>query len=126
MLFLIHELIGNLNLQKQTRRIDLLRGARLFVFASLNQIGTIAWTVERYFALLTATLRTNSSVNSGAEALFFATFTDGATQVKLLDECRLNAGYHAGAHNRPTPAFAHAGSPVEMPRSAFANYKTPV
>jgi len=55
-------------------------GARLFVFPCLAQIRTIAGAVERDLALLTATLRTNASVDGGTEPLFFADFADGAAQ----------------------------------------------
>ena len=77
---LVHELIGNFYLQKQSRRIDLVRRPRFLMLARLHEVRTIAGTVESDLALLAAALRTNTSVNSGAKALLFADFTDGAAQ----------------------------------------------
>src|SRR5579864_3776317 len=48
--------------------------------ARLQQIGTVARTIEGDFALFAAALRANAPVNSGTEAFFLTNFTDGATQ----------------------------------------------
>jgi hypothetical protein len=80
MFFLVHELIRNLDLQKQSGGVDLVRGARVLVFTGLAKIGAIARTIERDFALLAAALRTNAPVNRRAKTLFFANFTDRASQ----------------------------------------------
>jgi hypothetical protein len=81
MLALVGELLGNLDMKKQRRRVELLRRSRLFVFACLLQIRTIAGTIQRDLALLTTALRANSPVNGGAEALFLANLADRAAQI---------------------------------------------
>src|SRR5260370_6613678 len=78
--FFIHDLVGNLDLQKQSRRIDLVRRARLFVLARLDEISAIARTIESHFPLFAATLRANAPVNGGAKAFLLANFTNSATQ----------------------------------------------
>jgi len=45
----------------------------------LLQVNALARTVERDFALFTAALGTDASVNRGAEALFFSGLTDDTT-----------------------------------------------
>src|SRR5580704_2636797 len=80
MFFLVHELIGNFDLEKQGRRIDLFRRARFFVRTRLQKIRTIARTIQGHFALFAAALRANAPVNSRAKAFFLADFTNGATQ----------------------------------------------
>src|SRR5579862_8466192 len=97
MLALIHELVGDLNIQKQHRRVDLFGWARLFVLPRLHEIRTIAWAIERHLALLTAALRANTPMNSGAEAFFLADFADGTTQcsrllLTLLHPCHRRVG----------------------------------
>jgi hypothetical protein len=49
------------------------------VRAGLLQVYALARTIERHFTLLTATLRTNTSVNREAEPLFFSSLADGTT-----------------------------------------------
>jgi hypothetical protein len=56
------------------------------VLPRLLQIGTIAGTIERDFALLAATLRADAPVQRRAKTLFFANFTDGASQEKISCE----------------------------------------
>src|SRR5260370_41549438 len=77
---LIHELIGDCDVQKQSRRIQLIGRARLFVLAGLQKIRAITRTIERHFALLAAALRANTPVNRGTEALLFPDFADRTTQ----------------------------------------------
>src|ERR1700687_4537400 len=84
MFFLIHVPIGNLDLQKQTRRVDLVRRARPLVLLRLSKIWTIARTIESDFALLAAALRANTPVDSGAKAFLLADFTDRAAQWRPL------------------------------------------
>jgi hypothetical protein len=84
MLALVEELIGNFDLQKQSLGVDVIPRTRLFVLPRLPQIGTITGAIECDFALLTAALRANASVQSRAKTLFFANFADGATQERIL------------------------------------------
>ena len=84
MFALVGELIRNFNLQKQRSPVELLCGTRLFMFPRLLQIGAIAGTIEGYFALLAAALGADASVNGGTEALLFANFADGTTQIGVL------------------------------------------
>jgi hypothetical protein len=84
MFFLIEELIGNLDLQKQTSWVNLIRRARFLVRPRLHKIRTIARTIERHFALLAAALRADAPVNSGTEAFLLANFTNGTTQSTAL------------------------------------------
>ena len=79
MFTLIGKLLGNFHLQKQRRRIELLRRTRFFMFARLQQIRAIAGAIERDFPLLAATLRANATVHRGTEAFFFTNFADRAT-----------------------------------------------
>jgi hypothetical protein len=53
------------------------------MFAGLLQIGTVAGTIQRHLALLSATLRADASVNRGTEAFFLAAFANRATQMKF-------------------------------------------
>src|SRR5262245_8615761 len=83
MLMFIYKLVGNLDLQKQTGGIDLVRRTRLFVFACLLQLRAIAGTIQCYLALLSATLWANSPVYCRTKALLFANLTDDAAQSGL-------------------------------------------
>src|SRR5579862_220435 len=49
------------------------------MFARLLQIHAITRTIERYFPLLAATLRTNPSMHGRAKAFFLAFFADRTT-----------------------------------------------
>src|SRR5260370_36143337 len=80
MFLVIHELVGKLDLQKQSGRVNLVHRARLLVLVRLNHIRAVAGTIERHFALLAAALRGNTPVNGGAKAFLFADFTDSTTQ----------------------------------------------
>src|SRR5271166_4418137 len=82
MFLLIHELIGDFDLQKQCALIDLVCGARLLVLARLQKIRAIARAIERHFALLAAALRANAPVNSGAKAFLLADLTNVTTQLR--------------------------------------------
>jgi hypothetical protein len=84
LLALVEKLFHDLDLWEHglaigwTRRLLVPHG----VFPRLLQIRTIARAVERYFALLPATLRADSAVNSRAKPLFFSFFADGTTQMQ--------------------------------------------
>jgi hypothetical protein len=54
------------------------------VFACLLQIGTIAGTVERDFALLTAALGADPSVHGGTKSLFFPEIADRTAHVPII------------------------------------------
>ena len=82
-LTLVHELVGDFNLQEERGGIDLIGGAGLLVLAGLAEIRAVAGTIEGHFALLPAALGTNTPVDSRAEALFLADFTDRAGQWRL-------------------------------------------
>src|SRR5271165_7330864 len=84
MLVFVGELIRNLDLQKQRRRLEFIGRTRLFMLPGLLQIGTIAGTIERHFPLLATALRANPPVNRRTEAFFLADFTDRATQIVIL------------------------------------------
>src|SRR5579864_4221862 len=79
-LVLIHELVGNFDLQKERGGIDLVGRTSLLMLTGLNQVGAVAGAIERDFALLAAALRTNAPVHSGTEPLLLADFTDRADQ----------------------------------------------
>src|SRR5579862_731488 len=85
MFLLIHELVGDFDLQKQTCRIDLVRRARFLMLARLQQIRAIQWTIKRHFTLLAAALRTDAPMHRRAKALFLSDFTNRATQIGLLE-----------------------------------------
>ena len=55
------------------------------MLTGLLQVRTIARTIECDFALLATALRADSTVNSGAEAPFFADFTDDGNADHLND-----------------------------------------
>src|SRR5712691_6629411 len=80
MFLLIHKLIGDLDLQKQSPRIDLVCRSRLLVLACLQEIGAIARAIQSHFPLLAAALRADAPVYRRAKAFFLANFTDSATQ----------------------------------------------
>ncbi len=79
-LALVHELVGKFHLQKQCRRVELVRWTRLFVLSRLDQVGAVARTVEGDLPLLAAALRANPPMHGGAEALLLADVTDDAGQ----------------------------------------------
>src|SRR5437764_1376764 len=102
MFLLIHELVGDFDLQEQSRGIDLIARARSLMLAGLDQIRAICGTVKRYLALLAAALRTDASVHGGAEALLFTEFTDDTGQGSpckhygiLLRDCSRPAAHEA-------------------------------
>ena len=78
MFMLIDKLFGNLNLRKQSRPVQILDLARLFMLPCLLEINTLSWAIERHLALLAATLRADASMHCQTEALFFSFFADGA------------------------------------------------
>jgi hypothetical protein len=80
MFLLVHELVGNLDLKKQSRGIDLIRRARFFVLARLQEIRTVVGTIQGDFALFTAALGANAPVNGGAKPFLLTDFANGATQ----------------------------------------------
>src|SRR5580704_7953033 len=84
MFLLIHELVGNFDLQKQARRVDLVRRTRLFVLAGLHQIRAVAGTIQRDFALLAAALRADAAMNCRTKAFLLTNLADGATQSETL------------------------------------------
>jgi hypothetical protein len=153
MFFLIHVLIGKLDLQKQARRVEALQGAGPLVLPRLSKIRTIARTIQSHFTLLAAALRANATMDSGAKAFFLADFTDSTTQSaallsalwhcargfhhrgidadRAIADCRFRsgisnqvAGYHAGRRPRLIPVITATESPVKMPSPASLNYKT--
>src|SRR6266481_5585927 len=82
MLAFVHELIGNFDVQKERRGINLvlIHGARLFMLPRLSQVRAVAGTIQRHLALLTAALRADAPVDRGTKAFLFANFADRATQ----------------------------------------------
>src|SRR5260370_40424402 len=86
MFLVIHELVGKLDLQKQSGRVNLVHRARLLVLVRLNQIRAVAGTIERHFALLAAALRANTPVNGGAKTFLFADFTNSPTQYRAPNQ----------------------------------------
>ncbi len=79
MLVLVEELVGEFDLQEQGGRVQIIGGARLFVLPGLLEIGAVAWTIERHFALFAAALRADAAMHGGTEALFLTNFADGTT-----------------------------------------------
>src|SRR5271167_3966869 len=84
MFVLVQELFGDFNLRKQRCLVQILHGTRLFMFPCLLQIDAGAGAIERHFALLTATLRADTSMDGGTKALFFSLFADRATHEDWL------------------------------------------
>src|SRR5260370_11738579 len=84
MLTLVSELFRNLNLQKQRRRVELVRRTRLFMLSRLLKIWTVAGAVERHLALLATALRADAAMDGGAEAFLLANLADGAAQTGSL------------------------------------------
>ena len=72
MLLLVEKLLANLDFREECTLVQFLDRTRLLVLTRLLKIDTLAWAVERYFALLAATLRADASVNCRTEALFLA------------------------------------------------------
>src|SRR3954467_1235625 len=95
MFVFVKKLIFNLNLGKHRCGVQLIEWAGLFILARIPQIDAVAGTIERDLALLTATYRTDTSVNSGAKALLFAGFADLA------------------AHGAPVQLW-HGGTPAAL------------
>ena len=54
------------------------------MLARLLQIDAVARAIERDLALLAAALRTDASVDGGAEAFFFAGVADGTGHLTLI------------------------------------------
>jgi len=84
-LLLVQKRLADLDVRKERALVKTFDPARLFVLARLLQIDAVARAIERDLALLAAALRTDASVNRGAEALFFAEIADGAGQVLAPD-----------------------------------------
>jgi hypothetical protein len=55
------------------------------MFARLQEIGTVAGTVERHLTLFAAALRADASMDGGAEAFLFSHVADGAGQSVFLE-----------------------------------------
>ena len=79
-LFFVHEPVGEFDLQEQRGRVDIGGGARFFVLARLHEVGAVAGTVEGDLALLATALRTDATVDGGAETFFLAEITNRAAQ----------------------------------------------
>jgi hypothetical protein len=77
----IEELLSDLYVGKQCIPIKIFKRAWLLVLARLLQVNTIAGTVERHLALLTATLRADTPVDCRAEAFLLAGFGNGKTKL---------------------------------------------
>src|SRR4029077_3555388 len=101
---LVHKLVRDFDLQKQSGRIDLFCGARLLVLARLLQIRTVARAIERHLALLTTALRADASMHRRTEPLLFTDFTDNAAQSRLLKSL-----LHPGAHSLRGPGTRRTG-----------------
>ena len=80
----VDKLVIDIDVEKQGCPVQITCGTWLFMLASLLQVDAITGAVEGGFALLAATLRTDSSVDRGAKALLFADFADRATQKRIL------------------------------------------
>jgi hypothetical protein len=105
MLTLVRELIGHFDIQEKSRRVDLVGWARLFMFAGLEKIGTIAGAIERHFPLFAAALRANTPMNSGAKPLFLADFANRATQFRRLLFTLLHSSrFCVGTRQKPISA----------------------
>ena len=63
---------------------ELVRRPRLLMLPGLLQIRAVAGTIERHLALFAAALRTNPSMDRGAEAFLFSNVADGARQIGIL------------------------------------------
>ncbi len=83
-LVLVHELVADFDVEKKSGRVELVGGARLFVLASLKQVGAVAGTIECDLALLAATLRADAGVDGGAESFFFADVADGTGHESIM------------------------------------------
>ncbi len=82
----INETIANLDLWQQFDVVQLLKRPRLFMLARLQQIRTIAWTIERDFALLAAALRADASMHRGTKTLFLTLFADDAAHEMIVSD----------------------------------------
>ncbi len=78
--FFVEKLIGDLDLKKKSGRIDLVGRARFLMLTRLPQIRAVTRAVESYFALLSATLRTDAAMHRRAKALLLAQFTNCTAQ----------------------------------------------
>jgi hypothetical protein len=81
---LIKKLLADFHLRKQGGLVQIIQATRLFVCACLLEVHALARAIERDFALLATTLRTNASVNGGTKTFFFSFFADRTTHESQL------------------------------------------
>ena len=118
---LVDKLVVDVDVEKQGCPVQIACGTRLFMLASLLQVHAIAGAVEGDFALLATTLRTDSSVDRGAEALFFADFADRATQRDFSELLlsHVERGWKAPSHG-PNIAILELGDVKNLSSCTFS------
>lgn len=84
MLALIEKLLVHFDIGKESRLIEVPNMARFLVFARLQQVRTVAGTIERDFALLAAALGTDAPMDRGTESLFLPEIADRTTHAPII------------------------------------------